>query len=84
VGIGFGSLTLSWYSNNYGRKPALLICQAILTLGMFGSLFANSTDIYAGFAFLIGMAFGGAEFACFVLLSEYVDAGYRNKYLGLM
>jgi len=26
IGIGVGSMILSWYSNNFGRKPALLVC----------------------------------------------------------
>jgi MFS family permease len=84
LGIGIGSLTLSWYSNNFGRKPALLICQGILAFGLLGSNFASTTDVYAAFCFIIGLGFGGAEFACFVLLSEFVDVQNRNTYLGLM
>ena len=40
--------------------------------------------MYAAFCMVIGAGFGGAEFACFVLLSEYVDCEYRNRYLGMM
>jgi hypothetical protein len=32
-------------------------------MGMLGSLFSETTDVYAGFCFIIGMGFGGAEFA---------------------
>jgi len=33
---------------------------------------------------VIGLSFGGAEFAVFVLMSEYVDTEFRNRFLGLL
>ena len=47
-------------------------------------MFAETADVYAGFCFVTGLSFGGAEFAVFVLMSEYVDTEYRNRFLGLL
>ena len=47
-------------------------------------MFADTADVYAGFCFVIGLSFGGAEFAVFVLMSEYVDTEFRNRFLGLL
>jgi hypothetical protein len=39
---------------------------------------------YAAFCALAGASFGGGEFSSYMLMGEYVDAEYRNIYLGLV
>jgi hypothetical protein len=55
-----------------------------MIMALFGTLMSVDYLVYSAFGALIGSAFGGGEFAAYVLLGEFVDAEYRNIYLNLI
>jgi MFS family permease len=47
LGIGIGAGAISWVSNNYGRKLALVISQIIMILALMSSLFTSDYIFYS-------------------------------------
>ena len=59
LGIGFSSITTGWYSDNYGRRKALLI--SLIVFGVLTSLVATTQNwaLLLLLRFLSGLGLGG-------------------------
>ncbi|QYB04249.1 MFS transporter [Rhodococcus sp. USK10] len=83
IGMAIGSIGGGWLSDRFGRRP--VFTASMLVWGTASLLTAFSWDFSSllGFRFLTGIGMG-AELPCAIaLLSEFLPAARRGKYLGL-
>ena len=85
VGQFIGALTLSWVSNNFGRKPNLVFSQILWIVSLGATLLTNGNEmVYSICIFFTGIAYGGGLLSVFILLSEFIDPESCNGYLNTL
>ena len=84
IGMAIGSITLGNLSDRIGRRPTILWCLVIMTLGMSISALADSLDHLLIFRFLTGLGVGGMLASTNALVAEFANAKYRNLAVILM
>jgi MFS transporter, AAHS family, vanillate permease len=84
AGMCIGSLTLSPVADVIGRRRVVLLCTAIISIGMFASALANSAWELTLFRLLTGLGIGGILSSGNTLLSEYSPDRWRNTSISAM
>ncbi|WJG09566.1 MFS transporter [Aliiglaciecola sp. LCG003] len=84
IGMAIGSITLGNLADRFGRRPTILGCLTVMTIGMTASAFADSLDHLLIFRFLTGLGVGGMLASTNALVAEYANAKYRNLAVILM
>lgn len=83
VGMAVGSLFLAPSADRFGRRPAILFCLVVLTVGMlFSALAANLHQLLA-MRFVTGIGIGGMLASAGVIAAEYSTPRYRTLVLSL-
>ena len=78
LGVGLSSVVVGWYSDNYGRKPALLFCVttfAVFTAAVYWS--SSWWDIMI-LRFLAGLGLGGA----WGVITAFINETWPNESRG--
>ncbi|KAB7769837.1 MFS transporter [Xanthomonas maliensis] len=83
VGMTVGSLGLAPLADRIGRRPMILWCLAILTVGMAASALATSAWQLAALRALTGLGIGGMLACVAVITAEYANPRWRNTALAL-
>ena len=78
IGMAAGSLILGPAADNYGRRPLILICLVIMSLGMYGAAVAGDIVELSIYRFTTGIGIGGMLAAINAMTAEYASARYRN------
>eukprot|EP00970_Alexandrium_tamarense_P002933 scaffold420_cov184-Alexandrium_tamarense.AAC.8 len=80
AGSLFGTLTLGYLGDHYGRRPAFLLSCAIISV--FGVLTAFSTGYSSllGIRFMVGFGVGGLTVP-FDIFAEFLPTSARGKHL---
>ncbi|NVK57456.1 MAG: MFS transporter [Alteromonadaceae bacterium] len=84
VGMAIGSITLGNLADRFGRRPTILTCLTLMTIGMNASAFADSLNFLLVFRFLTGLGVGGMLASTNALVAEFANAKYRNLAVILM
>jgi len=84
VGMAIGSITLGNLADKFGRRPTILICLFIMTIGMWASAFVTTLNQLLIFRFLTGLGVGGMLASTNALVAEFANAKYRNLCVILM
>ncbi len=84
VGMGIGGLLLGIAGDRLGRRPVVLLCLAIVTLGMAATSLATNILELAGMRAFTGLGIGGALVSINVIVSEYSSLKRKNLAIALM
>ena len=84
IGMGLGSVLLGRVADRIGRRPAILICLALMVVGMFGAASATSAPILSAWRVLTGLGIGGMMAATNALTHEVSNAARRSFAMAVM
>jgi benzoate transport len=84
IGMAIGSITLGNLADRLGRRPTILGCLVVMTLGMTATAFADSLNHLLIYRFLTGLGVGGMLASTNALVAEFANAKYRNLAVILM
>lgn len=84
VGMGFGSILLGGIADKYGRRPTMLFCLCVMTLGMWLATTAGSPTALAVWRFLTGLGIGGMLAAINAVAAESSNLKSRSFAMSLM
>ena len=75
--MGLGSVLPGGVADRFGRRPAILMCLALMVVGMFGAATSNSAPILSAWRVLTGLGFGGMLAAVNALTHGLSNASRR-------
>ncbi|WP_232824573.1 MFS transporter [Blastomonas sp. UPD001] len=77
VGMALGSLTLGRLADTAGRRNTILLCLALMTVGMLGAASAGGVISLSAWRVLTGLGIGGMLAAINAAAAEAANARYR-------
>ncbi|WP_206436008.1 MFS transporter [Altericroceibacterium xinjiangense] len=83
VGMGFGSVLLGSLADKIGRKPAMLICLAVMAAGMWFAHLAGSVMTITIWRFITGLGIGGMLAATNAVVAETSNRSGRSISMAL-
>ncbi len=84
VGMAAGSLLLAPLGDRFGRRPLILGCLVIMTLGMALTVTAGGVPALCVWRFVTGLGIGGMLAAINAVAAEFSNARRRDLAIGLM
>ncbi len=84
VGMGFGSIVMGGAADRFGRRPTILACLVVMTLGMGLATTATSPAMLGGWRLLTGLGIGGMLAATNAVVAEISSVKGRSLALSLM
>ncbi|MBU0555505.1 MAG: MFS transporter [Alphaproteobacteria bacterium] len=83
VGMGFGSVILGGVADRIGRKPAMLMCLVVMTIGMYLAHAATGVTVLTLWRFLTGLGIGGMLAATNAVTAESTNKSSRSLAMAL-
>lgn len=84
IGMAVGSIVLGGVADRIGRKPTILGCLSVMTLGMVLAAHAQDVTQLSLWRLLTGLGIGGMLAALNATVAEFSNARFRNLVLPLM
>jgi benzoate transport len=84
VGMSIGSLLIAPLADTRGRRPTILICLILMTLGMLLSATADSIAALATWRVITGLGIGGMLASINAMVAEYANEARRDFCVSLM
>ncbi len=84
AGMGIGAFTISPLGDKLGRRPAILFCLALLTIGMTSSALTDSLQSLALTRVVTGLGIGGILASINTVVAEYASARRRSLAISCM
>jgi benzoate transport len=84
VGMSIGSLLIAPLADTLGRRPIILWCLILMTLGMLLSATANSIAALVVWRVITGLGIGGMLGSINAMVAEYSNDERRDFCVGLM
>jgi benzoate transport len=84
VGMSIGSLLIAPLADTLGRRPVILWCLILMTLGMLLSATANSIAALVVWRVITGLGIGGMLGSINAMVAEYSNDERRDLCVGLM
>lgn len=84
AGMGLGAFFLSPLGDKFGRRPMILACLVILSVGMLASAATTSLEQLMLMRFVTGLGIGGMLASINTIVAEYASAKRRNLCISLM
>ncbi|CAG8863216.1 3-hydroxybenzoate transporter MhbT [Pseudomonas fluorescens] len=84
LGMMFGAVTLGTAADRLGRRPIILFCVALFSVGAFINAFAFDATTFGICRFLTGVGLGGVVPNLVTILKEMAPTQYRNRLINLM
>src|SRR5262245_37018596 len=84
AGIGLGALVFSFVADTIGRRPVILICISLMTVGMILTAFSGSLAFMAACRVVTGLGIGGMAPAAGTLAMEYSPSSKRTLSVALV
>jgi len=81
---GIGSFIWAPISNVYGRRPVLIVSQAIAIAAGFGSAYAKTWGTIVLARFFVGFGVASGNVVCFAVVSDLFCLHERGKMLGIV
>lgn len=78
VGMGFGSVLLGGMADKKGRKPTMLVCLAIMAVGMYMAHAASGISELSIWRFVTGLGIGGMLAATNAVTAESTSKAGRS------
>jgi benzoate transport len=83
-GMAVGSIALGGLADRIGRRPTILLCLALMTVGMYSASLVASVNQLLLARFATGLGIGGMLAATNAMTAEFSNARYRNLAVMLM
>jgi benzoate transport len=84
VGMTIGSLGLAPVADTVGRRPTILLCLVLMTVGMLLSATADSITALVVWRVVTGLGIGGMLASINAMVAEYANDERRDFCVGLM
>ncbi|WP_454765920.1 MFS transporter [Cupriavidus campinensis] len=84
AGMAIGSLTIAPVADRAGRRPTVLACLVLLSVGMIASAFAHDVTQLGLLRFVTGLGIGGVLPSINTLVAEYSSARRRDLSISMM
>lgn len=84
VGMTIGSLSIAPLADTWGRRPMILLCLILMTVGMLLSATAESITALAMWRVVTGLGIGGMLASINAMVAEYANDARRDFCVGLM
>lgn len=84
VGMSIGSLAIAPLADTVGRRPMILLCLILMTVGMLLSATADSIMALAVWRVVTGLGIGGMLASINAMVAEYANDARRDFCVGLM
>ena len=84
IGMALGSVALGNVADRIGRRPTILGCLVVMTIGMFLATTAHSVEQMSAYRFMTGLGIGGMLAATNAVAAEFANARRRNLAVTLM
>jgi len=84
VGMSIGSLLIAPLADTAGRRPTILLCLVLMTVGMLLSATADSMMALALWRVVTGLGIGGMLASINAMVAEYANDARRDFCVGLM
>jgi benzoate transport len=84
VGMTIGSLAIAPVADTWGRRPTILVCLVLMTIGMLLSATADSITALAVWRVITGLGIGGMLASINAMVAEYANDARRDFCVGLM
>jgi len=84
VGMALGSVVLGRVADNIGRRPTILVCLLVMTVGMYGASLVTSINELLTIRFVTGFGIGGVMASISAMAAEYSNTKYRSRSVMLM
>ena len=84
IGMAFGSILIGGVADRIGRRPTLLGCLCVMTLGMFLATTANSAVQLSIYRVLTGLGIGGMLACTNAVVAEFANDKRRPLCISLM
>ncbi|MFK7828691.1 MAG: MFS transporter [Congregibacter sp.] len=84
LGMGLGSILLGGMADRLGRRPTVLFCLMLMTVGMYGASLVQSVNQLLLVRFFTGLGIGGMLASTNALVAEFSNARHRNLAVILM
>jgi MFS family permease len=83
IGMGFGSILLGSLADKIGRKLDILLCTAIMAVGMFMAYASTSVDMLFAWRLITGLGIGGMLAATNAITAEASSRASRSVAMSL-
>ena len=83
VGMGFGSVILGGAADNFGRKSTMLVCLAVMAVGMYMASQSDSVVPMTIWRFITGLGIGGMLAATNAVVAESTSSSGRSMSMAL-
>ncbi len=84
LGMGFGALIFGGFADKRGRRPTLLVCLAIMAIGMFGATRAADAFQLSLWRVFTGLGIGGMLTATNAVVAEFSSKRWRSLSVSMM
>jgi len=84
IGMAIGSIGLGGLADRIGRRPTILGCLILMTVGMFGVSTAHDLTAISCWRVLTGLGIGGMLAAINAVAAEYANARWKTLALAIM
>ena len=84
IGMAVGSLVIGPFADRYGRRPMILLCLVLMTIGMYLAAIAASIIELSIYRLGTGLGIGGMLAAINAMTAEYANAKYRHMAVIIM
>ena len=82
--MALGSIVIGPIADNWGRRPTILLCLVIVSLGMAAASTASNVPTLAAYRLATGLGIGGMLAATSAMTAEYASARFRQLSVILM
>lgn len=83
-GMALGSIFIGRFSDNFGRRPTILLCLVGMTLGMGLAATAQTVEILSAYRFATGLGIGGMLAVTTAMVAEFANNKWRYLCITLM
>ncbi|RVQ66601.1 MFS transporter [Croceicoccus ponticola] len=83
IGMAAGSVLLGNVADRIGRRPTILLCLAVMAVGMLASALATSVTMLSATRLFTGLGIGGMLSATSAMVAEYSNARRRGLNVSL-
>ncbi len=84
IGMAIGSLLLGGIADKIGRRPTILGCLVVMSVGMYGASLVSTINELLAIRFVTGLGIGGMLASINAMVAEYSNEKYRSRSVMLM
>lgn len=84
IGMAVGSLVIGPFADRYGRRPMILLCLVVMTVGMYLAAIASGIVELSIYRLTTGLGIGGMLAAINAMTAEFANAKYRHMAVIMM